>query len=317
MQMTPFEKSESIQSSDSMYDDYADNFDLSLLSVDNAISSSVGLEQQQQQQQHSHDTQTRHSINAYDSIEQTWYNSGSNSSSTPLSPPKTITNRNDFIPTVFPPSPTPSIECTAAPALSSPSTGFTVIKSEPQTYSSHTLYPPSPPDSNGAPSPVGYHHYDHYSVKSMCSEPSIDASFFQCSTSPASSTMSTASSSIDSIYGCYSNESLLMRGTMETIYAMQQTNGIEASNKNQLIDDYLQDLCEQKKLRSTLDAIFGDDIEPVLSLAMEQARKDVEQTCMTLNISSGTFFLCVLFFSFFSIDFYLVYLPKRIRCLNL
>lgn len=102
---------------------------------------------------------------------------------------------------------------------------------------------------------------------------------------------------------------------METIYAMQQTVGIEANNKDQLIDDYLQDLCEQKKLKSTLDAIFGDDIGPVISLALEQARKDVEQTCMTLNISSGTFYCCCFFYSYTSFRFFPLFchLAKNVK----
>lgn len=97
---------------------------------------------------------------------------------------------------------------------------------------------------------------------------------------------------MDSMYA-YTNEPNYMNANMETMYSIQQQCGIEATNKDQLIHEYLQDLCAQKKLKCTLDSIFGDvwdvrdDIEPVISLALEQARKDVEQTCLTLNISAG------------------------------
>lgn len=283
--MTPFELSES---ADSMYDDYADSFDLSLLSVDNGMHSATVLDpQQRHNNQQTHIGQT---TNTYASIERNWCN---NTSATKVGPPQ---QTQDLIPTVFPPSPTPSIELTAAPisspasnnsTTSSPTSFNLAIKSEPQSHtaSSYSLYPPSPPDSNGAPSPVGYHYDFNGKAKS---EP-IDALFFQISASPASSTMSSASSSIDSLYAGYAN--------MEQIYAIQQQAlaDIEANNKDQLIHDYLLDLGAQKKLRSTLDSIFGDDwdvrddIEPVISLALEQARADVEHTCMALNISSGTF----------------------------
>lgn len=64
----------------------------------------------------------------------------------------------------------------------------------------------------------------------------------------------------------------------------------------QLLREHLQDLSFQKKHNLKplpLESLFADDwdvqddIEPVISLALEQARKDVEQTCLTLSISSG------------------------------
>lgn len=276
--MTPFEKTDS---ADSIYDDYADSFDLSLLSVDDGMHPAAIVDSQQRQQnQQTHISQTNH---AYASVERNWCNGHTNNTQaiSKSGPPQ------DLIPTVFPPSPTPSIEFTAAPTASpaSTTTHNHIIKSEPHVAPSYTLYPPSPPDSNGAPSPVGY-HYD-FTGKSLA-EP-LDTLFFQSSTSPASSTMSSASSSIDSLYAGYAN--------LEQIYAIQQQvmADIDANHKDQLIHDYLLDLGAEKKLKSTLDSIFGDDwdvrddIEPVISLALEQARADVEHTCMTLSISAGTF----------------------------
>lgn len=65
----------------------------------------------------------------------------------------------------------------------------------------------------------------------------------------------------------------------------------------QLLREHLQDLSFQKKHNLKplpIESLFADDdwdvqddIEPVISLALEQARKDVEQTCLTLSISSG------------------------------
>lgn len=153
-------------------------------------------------------------------------------------------------PLIFPPSPTPSIElCTF-------NCNF-VLAEQP----ANSLYPPSPPDSNGAPSPVAYQYFD-----AKMSEP---------------------------------------------VFA-SQTDIFEAPKKDyQLLREHLQDLSFQKKhnlkplpLESLLADEWDvqDDIEPVISLALEQARKDVEQTCQTLNISSGNLpniFRIYLFFAIF------------------
>lgn len=68
----------------------------------------------------------------------------------PLSP-----QQEPFV-TIFPPSPSPSVEynCGHLP--------ITTIKTE-QFVHSGGLYPPSPPDSNGAPSPI--HHHCHTDIK--------------------------------------------------------------------------------------------------------------------------------------------------------
>lgn len=145
------------------------------------------------------------------------------------------------VPLIFPPSPTPSIELS--------SYNCNIIQSE-QSPSNYSLYPPSPPDSNGAPSPIGCQYID------------VNMS--------------------DPIFPC-------------------QSDLFDVPKKDyQLLREHLQDLSFQKKhnlkplpLESLLtdDWDVQEDIEPVISLALEQARKDVEQTCLTLNISSGLIFV--------------------------
>lgn len=150
---------------------------------------------------------------------------------------------------VFPPSPTPSIELTTYNCNS-------YIQQE-QSPSSYSLFPPSPPDSNGAPSPIGGHYMD---IKMS-----------------------------DTTY-CTNTATVTATNT--------QTDFIDAPKKDyQLLREHLQDSSFQKKHNLKplpLEKLFADDewdvqddIEPVISLALEQARKDVEQTCLTLNISSG------------------------------
>lgn len=145
--------------------------------------------------------------------------------------------KEQHIPLIFPPSPTPSIELL--------SYNCNILRNE-QPPSNYSLYPPSPPDSNGAPSPIGCQFID---VK--MSDPSFSS----------------------------------------------PSDLFEAPKKDyQLLREHLQDLSFQKKHNLKplpLESLFADDwdvqddIEPVISLALEQARKDVEQTCLTLNISSG------------------------------
>lgn len=68
-----------------------------------------------------------------------------------------------------------------------------------------------------------------------------------------------------------------------------------SSKDHQLLRECLQDTSFQRKnnLRPVaLESLLGGwdargDIEPVISLALEQARRDVEDTCTTLNISPG------------------------------
>lgn len=150
---------------------------------------------------------------------------------------------------VFPPSPTPSIELSTY--------NRNIIQNE-QSPSNYSLYPPSPPDSNGAPSPIGCQYMD---VKMSDLTFSVQTDLY----------------------------------------------GEESKKDYQLLREHLQDLSFQKKHNLKplpLESLFSDDwdvqddIEPVISLALEQARKDVEQTCLALNISSGRMAIQLITFNY-------------------
>lgn len=145
------------------------------------------------------------------------------------------------IPLIFPPSPTPSVEL--------PTYNCNIIQNEQSPGATYHLYPPSPPDSNGAPSPIGCQYID-------------------------------------------------TKMSDTTLFPSNQTDLFSVAPKKdyQLLREHLQDLSFQKKhnlkplpLETLLtdDWDVQDDIEPVISLALEHARKDVERTCLILNISSG------------------------------
>lgn len=79
-------------------------------------------------------------------------------------------------------------------------------------------------------------------------------------------------------------------------------NTVNGDTKDhQLLREYLQDTTFQRKhnlkplaLESLFVGDWGvrDDIEPVISLALDHARRDVRSTCALLNISAGeSFFL--------------------------
>lgn len=248
-----------IETADSSYADYADNFDLSLLSMDNEFNTLVNgkrvltgsliylghwpaspphLDIRWSEMENFTNLKTDNSyfLNAANSeadfipttVFEKWNTYQSQQSM-----------QQEQIPLIFPPSPTPSIELSTY--------NCNIIRSEQSPNANFHLYPPSPPDSNGAPSPVGCQYID---VK--MSDPA------------------------------YSSQSDLFSDAPKKDY--------------QLLREHLQDLSFQKKHNLKplpLESLFADDwdvqddIEPVISLALEQARKDVEQTCLTLNISSG------------------------------
>lgn len=179
----------------------------------------------------------------------------------PLSPPQ-----EPFL-TIFPPSPSPSIEFNSQ----------LLVKQE-QT-SNFGLYPPSPPDSNGAPSPIGHCVSD---IKSepyeIGPEPCLDLSTLFGNTFNG---LATATSPVPSAL----------------LHSQQRKD-------HQLLREYLQDTTFQRKHNLkplALESLFvGEwgargDIEPVISLALEHARKDVQETCIALNISSGEFLLVFFF----------------------
>lgn len=210
----------------------------------------------------------------------------------------------------FPPSPTPSIDYSAGNNyqhnnnnnnynnLSQLSFGgqsqlVTDFKQE-----SCNLLPPSPPDSNGAPSP------------SLC----MDSTVKMEPLDPTSS----ASSSADTHEDCVDIDEYF--GNM--MFRPIQGDGLvpnqrgSSGNDHQLLREYLQDMTFQKKHNLkpvALETLFptggnffnnnnngnhngcsniwddsaSGDIEPVISLALAHARRDVEETCTALNIPAG------------------------------
>lgn len=241
------------------YAAYAENFDLSLLSMDNEISLRSSTQLPYLTPEYIPTTVYEQTIK----IEKDkWIDSpvddtsellgrfqqiADNTSShqfhqqfytTPLpSPPQ-----EQFI-AVFPPSPAPSID---------QQIHFNIK----QEYIS--LFPPSPPDSNGAPSP-------RCDIKS---EPDTDIE---------------ASIDIDS----------LLQKSFEALEPKKQDH--------QLLREYLQDTSFQRKHNLkplALESLLGGwgsrgDIEPVISLALEHAKRDIQQTCATINISPGE---CLFFY---------------------
>lgn len=167
-----------------------------------------------------------------------------------LSPPQ-----DQFV-TIFPPSPAPSHD----------SQVHANIKQEFCTSNNnYTLYPPSPPDSHGSLSPRC--HFEYF--KNEISE--------------------TSGSDSES---CIDLDLLLN----EADFSDALRTGDHPDH--QLLRGYLQDTSFQRKhnlkplaLESLLMGGWasGDDIGTVILLALEQARKDVQQTCAALNIPAGEF----------------------------
>lgn len=144
------------------------------------------------------------------------------------------------------PSPCPSIEST-------------IIKQE-----QHLLLPPSPPDSISVPSPLS----DSYKIEQFEDQP-------------------------------YSNQPDLSPGSAENNlidfkYLLEfNSNNQQKHRDHQVLREFLQDTSFQRKHNLkplALETLFGGltqqgDIEPVISLALQHAKKEVEATCETLNIS--------------------------------
>lgn len=153
---------------------------------------------------------------------------------------------------ISPISPATTIHSSPSPC---PSIDFTSIKQE---YP--IILPPSPPDSNGVPSPQSI-HCDHFKVEQF------DDSYQTSVLSP-----STGESFIDINYL------------------------LEVENKkqdHQVLRGFLQDTTFQRKHNLKplpLENLFGGltqrgDIEPVISLALQHAKQEVQATCNALSIS--------------------------------
>ncbi|XP_039445613.1 DNA-binding protein D-ETS-4 isoform X2 [Culex pipiens pallens] len=160
-------------------------------------------------------------------------------SSTLLSPPQ-----EQYA--VFPPSPTPSIP--DFQSLSGPQHGFVTIKQE------YLSLPPSPPDSNGAPSPI---HCSEIKTE-FDAEPSID---------------------IDSLLGEPKKEPQLPT-TITTI--KQEFN---------ILREQLQEGNFRKPKPVELESLIGGlttraDIGSVFELALQDVQDGIQATCNTLGISA-------------------------------
>lgn len=191
--------------------------------------------------------------------------------------------------TIFPPSPTPSHDSIATPPSCGPYDyyGTAHIKKE-FCSSSNSLFPPSPPDSHASLSPRSTIRCgsDNYYIKGE----------------------QTDSFDIDSFFGSSpQNQQLLQQQHQHH----QQQQHDQQQQDHQLLREFLQDTTFQRKhnLRPlALETLLmggwdnGDDIGPVISLALEHARKDVQRTCEALRISPG-WFRSIILLSQFNIIF--------------
>lgn len=246
--MTSVATPNSIPTIESSFEDYAD-FDISLLQVDNENNPMSQIKSELSRS------------NSPDYIPTTvlsasWFN-------TQLQQQldnNLIPNRQEGYNTNFPPSPTPSIEFKP------------IFNGIYNTQINSHLFPPSPPDSNGAPSPIDYHYSD---IKIT----DIGSNFIN-SMSP--STLS--NNSVD--------WNLMNTTNSKTIFSdqvsLQHTDiMLDTSKKNHpTIRECLQDTSFQRKnTQKPLEASFDDD--NLECLVLEQIPKFIGNTCLTLGISPG------------------------------
>ena len=133
-----------------------------------------------------------------------------------------------------------------------------VIKQE-----NHINLPPSPPDSNGVPSPQSIHHCENFKIEQF------DDSY-QTALSP-----STGENFID------------------INYYLENRDQKPQQQDHQVLRGFLQDTSFQRKHNLKplpLENLFGGlsqrgDIEPVISLALQHAKLEVQATCNALKIS--------------------------------
>jgi Sterile alpha motif (SAM)/Pointed domain len=145
------------------------------------------------------------------------------------------------------PSPCPSVEYQS-----------TIIKQE-----QNILLPPSPPDSNGVPSPQSAH----------CESFKIEQFDEQSYSNSTILSPNCAENAIDIKYLLDSRE--------------------QKQQDHQVLREFLQDTTFQRKHNLkplALESLFGGltqqgDIEPVISLALQHAKQEVQATCNALNIS--------------------------------
>ncbi|KAJ6648064.1 DNA-binding protein D-ETS-4 [Pseudolycoriella hygida] len=220
------------------YSVYAENFDLSLLPADGEVllcpQSQLSNNQSPQSNDYIpatifHDSPIKVEKNNWSNLpftsnQQFQYNNSLGSQP-----------REPFI-TVFPPSPTPSIDCTQ--------TQFHIK----QEYMD--LLPPSPPDSNCAPSPRS----DIKSENDFETETCINID-------------SLLQRSFDAFESKKQDHQLLREYLLDTTF--QRKHNLKPLDLDSLIAEW----------------INRGKIEPLFVLALEQFRKDHVQTCAALNIS--------------------------------
>ena len=299
------------QTSDS-YAVYADNFDLSLLPMDIDIPLSPDSQDQDPSQYSDYIEPLSPEYiptTVFSQTEKSWNNKiDFNQRFNPTfqhqpqqqyyTPVPHHSPQEQFL-SIFPPSPTPSIELNCK------------LNIKKEYYNSVGLYPPSPPDSNGAPSPVGYcsaeiksEPYDIDSCEARIDieqiiENSLDdlANAVAAGVGHSDCARSVSSVSSSPHRDCHEDLKKPISSVSDSIQTVT-INASEPRRDHQLLREYLQDTTFQRKhnlkplaLESLFVGDWGDrgDIEPVISLALEHARKDVQQTCVALNMSPGEF----------------------------
>lgn len=139
-----------------------------------------------------------------------------------------------------------------------PSTTTTSIKRE------HAFLPPSPPESNGAPSPQ-YHHIDCFKMEQV-----------ENMLSPSSTEDSIDINKILNSH-CYADEGDLSPKDYNTLREVLQDTSFQRKHNLKPL---------------TLESLFGHfeqekDIEPVISLALQHAKLEIQATCQSLNIAAN------------------------------
>jgi hypothetical protein len=229
-----------------------DNFDLSLLGSDysfdnyqstqikceDVIAPSLALSIEITENGYQYPTQTQLKQEDNHDWQQQNYYLQSSSLLSPISPAATTHSS---------PSPCPSLEYTSS-----------TIKQEQQIF-----LPPSPPDSNGVPSPQSI-HCDNYKIEQFDEQ-------------------------------SYTGQTVLSPICAENSIDIKYLLDSDSNNRkdHQVLREFLQDTSFQRKHNLkplALESLFGGltqqgDIEPVISLALQHAKQEVEATCNALNIS--------------------------------
>ena len=154
-------------------------------------------------------------------------------------------------------SPATTIHSSPSPC---PSIDYSIIKQE------QLFLPPSPPDSNGVPSPQSI-HCDNYKVEQFDEQ-------------------------------SYANQAVLSpncnENSIDIKFLLDSTNNREQKQQDhQVLREFLQDTSFQRKHNLkplALESLFGGltqqgDIEPVICLALQHAKQEVQATCNALKIS--------------------------------